>query len=175
MKTLAYNFDIYLYPGEYHVGDRKTRIRTLLGSCVSMTIWHPVRQAGGMCHFLLPARTKNRRHNIDGDKLDGRYAIEAITLLLLEMEKIGVPLRECQAKLFGGGEMFPGMSKSITANVGQRNVAIARSLVKTHGLACLAEHTGGIGYRSVIFDVGSGDVLIKHQGVPIQTSGKAIH
>jgi chemotaxis protein CheD len=35
---------------------RAFSIRTVLGSCVSITLWHPVKRVGGMCHFLLPTR-----------------------------------------------------------------------------------------------------------------------
>ncbi len=33
--------EIFLQPGEFYFGEEKTRIRTLLGSCVAVTLWHP--------------------------------------------------------------------------------------------------------------------------------------
>jgi Chemotaxis protein; stimulates methylation of MCP proteins len=48
--------EIFLQPGDWYFGDRDTRIRTLLGSCIAITIWHPRLLVGGMCHFLLPGR-----------------------------------------------------------------------------------------------------------------------
>jgi chemotaxis protein CheD len=48
--------ELFLHPGEYAFGDAQTRIRTLLGSCVAITFWHPVLKTGAMCHYLLPAR-----------------------------------------------------------------------------------------------------------------------
>ena len=45
--------DVFLMPGEHFVGDARHRIRTLLGSCVSITLWHPQRRVGAMSHFLL--------------------------------------------------------------------------------------------------------------------------
>ena len=44
---------ISLLPGELYFGQRHL-LKTLLGSCVAITLWHPQRQLGGMCHFLLP-------------------------------------------------------------------------------------------------------------------------
>jgi hypothetical protein len=34
--------DIFLMPGDVFVGDEQYRVRTLLGSCVSVTLWHPL-------------------------------------------------------------------------------------------------------------------------------------
>ncbi|WP_416638624.1 hypothetical protein [Pseudomonas sp. OHS18] len=33
--------EVYLQPGGYHFGGPYTRVRTLLGSCVSIVLWHP--------------------------------------------------------------------------------------------------------------------------------------
>lgn len=46
---------VTLQPGEFHFGGANTRIQTLLGSCVAITLWHPIRRIGGMCHYMLPA------------------------------------------------------------------------------------------------------------------------
>jgi len=48
--------EIFLGPGDLFFGDRDTRIRTLLGSCVAVTLWHPRAKLGGMCHFVVPTR-----------------------------------------------------------------------------------------------------------------------
>jgi chemotaxis protein CheD len=156
--------EIFLQPGEYYFGDRNTRIRTVLGSCVSMTFWHPRLVLGGMCHYMLPARSGERRYG-DRPAPDGRYADEAIALLLKEIDAIGASHNEYQVKLFGGGNMFPDTHKNPASQVGMRNVEAARRLANQHGFSYMAEHLGDDGHRSVIFDVWSGDVWIKHSKV----------
>ena len=47
---------VVLRPGDFYFGGGRTRISTLLGSCVSITLWHPQRHVGGMCHYLLARR-----------------------------------------------------------------------------------------------------------------------
>lgn len=59
MKTGA-GFEVYLLPGEYFVGDARYRIRTVLGSCVSITLWHRRLRIGAMSHFLLSEREAGR-------------------------------------------------------------------------------------------------------------------
>jgi chemotaxis protein CheD len=149
--------DIYLTPGELHFGDHRTRIRTLLGSCVSVVLWHPGLLVGGMCHFMLPSR------NMPSLGLDGRYADEAMVLLLDSVETHGAPRREYQVKLFGGSNMFGNTASG--ASVGLKNINAARRLIDTHGFKLTGEHLGGGGHRNIVFEVWSGDVWMKHVSV----------
>ena len=54
--------EIFLQPGEFYFGEGKTRIRTLLGSCVAITLWHPRLHIGGMSHYMLPSRPRHRKN-----------------------------------------------------------------------------------------------------------------
>lgn len=163
MKKIAADIDIFLQPGEFYFGDASTRIRTLLGSCVAITLWHPTRLVGGMCHYMLPSRHK------PGSQLDGKYAEEAMGLFLLEVARHGTRLEEYQVKLFGGGNMFPGYRKKTASgnlpanNVANNNVAVAHQLVARHRLQLSAEDLGRSGHRNVIFDIRSGHVWVRHQ------------
>ncbi len=148
---------MFLHPGDYYFGNRDTRIRTVLGSCVSITFWHPQLLVGGMCHYMLPERRDTNR-----TILDGRYADGAIALLLEKMDVIGAPYKEYQVKLFGGGNMFPEAPENKILDIGTQNVQAARQLIKQHGFKCVSSHLGGSGSRTVIFEVWSGDVWMKH-------------
>lgn len=151
--------EIFLQPGEFYFGEANTRIRTLLGSCVAITMWHPFLRVGGMCHYLLPTR--------DGriaKRLDGRYGDEAVQLFLREMAARGTTATEYQIKLFGGGNMFPSLGKKGKAmEIGARNITLARRALEALGAPVTAQHVGDVGHRAVIFDVWSGDVWMKHQ------------
>ncbi|MCK9389636.1 MAG: chemotaxis protein CheD [Sulfuritalea sp.] len=152
--------EIFLQPGDLYFGDRETRIRTVLGSCVSLVFWHPLRHVGGMCHYMLPRRTQRR-----GWELDGRYADEAVALMFGEMSKVGTQPVDYQVKMFGGANMFPDQFDHNRNLVGARNVDMAREIVRAHGLACVCEHLAGAGHRNVVFDVWSGRVWVKHEPV----------
>jgi len=157
MKKPPHVMEVFLQPGEHYFGDRDTRIRTILGSCVAVTMWHPKLQIGGMCHYMLPARGR------PSEVLDGKYADEALQLLLDETRRIGSLAKDYHIKIFGGGHMFPNARKQQTGHVGSRNAEAARTLLNHHGLPIQAEHLGGDGHRNVIFDIWSGDVWMRHQ------------
>ncbi|MFA7279650.1 MAG: chemotaxis protein CheD [Sterolibacterium sp.] len=147
-------FRVFLNAGEFHFGEAPLQLATLLGSCVTVTLWHPRRQIGGMCHFLVPSRSKK-----SGMALDGHFAEEAFALFDLALQQRSSRPEEFQAKLFGGGNMFPEMNMSI--DVGERNITAARRLLKERGIPLLAEHAGGAGHRKLVFDLATGEVQIR--------------
>jgi chemotaxis protein CheD len=151
-------FDVFLNPGEYYFGDRQTRVRTLLGSCVAITLWHRVRRIGGMCHYVLPERGQR-----DVSAPDGRYGEEAIAALLREVQGHCTRIEDYEFKLFGGGQMFNGAETAAIVQIGERNVSFARGRLERMGAQVVAEHSGGSGYRLLVFDVWSGDVWMRYK------------
>ena len=151
--------EIFLQPGELWFGDEKTRIRTVLGSCVAIVLWQPQRRIGGMCHFMLPARPRDRGAN---EPLDGRYGDEAMDLLLSEVRRAGTASADYQAKLFGGGCMFAASERARGgSDISRRNMEAGRALLEREGLRLLTHDLGGQGHRNVIFDLWSGDVWLR--------------
>eukprot|EP01032_Pedospumella_encystans_P032417 gene32417-36597_t len=62
-----------------------------------------------MSHFLL---TMGDKESKDMGQLNGRYCEGALELMLADLEQAGIDPAECQAKVFGGGMMFPGIERS---------------------------------------------------------------
>lgn len=145
--------DVLLKPGEYAVGDAPCRMRTVLGSCVSITLWHEKHRVGAMSHFLLATRGVAQ-----GGGLDARYGEEALALMLRDLALMGVPAQQCQAKIFGGANMFAGVPGPGAPQVGRRNGESARNLLRGLGIAIQSESLFGWGHRQIVFDVASGDV-----------------
>lgn len=151
--------EIFLSPGGVHFGHRETRIRTILGSCVSLTLWHPNLCVGGMCHFMLPARPRS----MPSSGQDGRFASDAIDLLLADIRQSNCDPREFHVKLYGGANMFPDICHDTgEAHVGARNISAARLLIAHHGLKSMSEHVAGNGHRHLVFDVWNGAVCLHH-------------
>jgi len=158
MPKPPHAIEIFLQPGEVHFGEQNTRIRTLLGSCVAVVMWHPGLLVGGMCHYMLPKHPEKKR-----SVLDGRYAYEAMELMLREVRNAGTCQKEYQVKLFGGGHMFSAHQAVNEDHVGAKNVEMAHVLMRRHGFSACAEHLGDVGHRNVMFDIWSGHVWVRHQ------------
>lgn len=194
MKKPAHVIEIFLQPGDFYFGDRDTRIRTILGSCVAITIWHPSMLIGGMCHFVLPTRHKEKPaalmerltirpiEHITFAKplaLDGRYADEAMEMFMREIRASKTRPDEYHIKLFGGGNMFPAIKKdggnctkqscspmaSDCRNVSCRNELTAQQMVKQYGFNIQAASLGGAGSRQIFFDIWTGHVWSRHNPI----------
>lgn len=171
MTPAAYR-DIHINVGEYHFGCGNVRVRTLLGTCIAITLWHPVKRIGGMCHFLLPTRANRRSTDpVRG----GMYADDALRLFAESMEEAATPAQDYLVKVAGGGNMFPGQMtaaecragicleerRRVCTSIGCVNIRTARQLLDAHGFKPPTENVGGPGSRTVILDLGSGEVWVK--------------
>jgi chemotaxis protein CheD len=160
---------VYLEPGAFHFGAAPLRLSTLLGSCVTVTLWHPRRHIGGMCHIQMPRRPVRAADA----PLDGRYADDAFLLFDQALARHGTPTREYVAKMFGGGNMFPG-TRASAMDVGNRNVAATRQQLAARHIRPVTEHVGGAGHRKLVFDLANGDVWLTFnnlEGVKEAASG----
>jgi chemotaxis protein CheD len=142
---------IFLNPGEFYFGDGNVRVSTLLGSCVSLLIWHPVLRHGGMCHYLLDSR------GIYVSGLEGRYADEAMEIFMAELNRRKTHPSEYTVKMFGGGNMFASLGNDI----GRRNIEAGLNLIERHGFTLANKDVGGNGHRRLMFDLWNGDVWMR--------------
>ncbi len=148
--------DIFLQPGDFYWGDSETRIRTLLGSCVSITLWHPILKQGGMCHFLLPSRPQS------GGGGASRYLDGVLELFADQAAKSGRNLKEFEWKAFGGGNMFREQVDNVEV-VGEKNIRALEKSLESNGVRLISSDLGGAFYRRVQFNLWSGEVWVKRK------------
>lgn len=161
MTDLGSGIEIFLHPGDWYFGDRHTRIRTTLGSCVAVALWHPGLNLGGMCHFLLPER------NVSDAQLNPRYGADALELMVQEIFRHKTKVADYEAKLFGGARMLALDDEC--NSVAERNSIKALELIKEYGLNLVSHSLGGNDYRQLIFNIADGDVWVR-QGTTSQSS-----
>lgn len=129
---------IHVVQGEQHVtSDPEVVLTTILGSCVAACLRDPVAGVGGMNHFLLPDGVK------DGGVAQ-RYGAHAMELLINDILRRGGRRDRLEAKLFGGGRMFDGLT-----DVGGANAAFAEKFLRDEGIPVVAASLGGSGARRV--------------------------
>ncbi len=145
--------DIYLKAGDLYFGIPDRGVRTLLGSCVALTLWQPNLHIVGMCHFVLPARP------VQG-KPDARYGEDAFALFQQAIERRGLRAGWFVAGLYGGGNMFPEFSTPNGQPIGEQNVIAARRLALRYGFLISDEQVGGYSYRQITLDPADGRVTV---------------
>lgn len=142
----------YLYPGMLYAKDGQCAITTILGSCISVCLWDGAVKMGGMNHFLLPFW--------NGEGLPSpKYGNIAIPMLIEKMLSLGCRKENIVAKCFGGGAVL-GPSNGMM-NVGERNIALARDILREENIPIIGNDTGGNLGRKIIFYTDSGDVFVR--------------
>jgi len=170
MKHADHEHKIFLHPGDFYFSDEPMHIHTILGSCIAITLWHPVKKIGGMCHFVLEKRfvsmaasKKAGRYEASNVKLDGRYALDAMELFRRALTARGTKFNQYQAKIFGGSNTLTNVINEDEETVGMRNAEAAFNLVMESGAEIQVAHVGESGHRRIVFDTDSGDVWVKHE------------
>ena len=149
--------EVVLHPGDFYftrAGEHRTAVKTLLGSCVAITLWHPGLGIGGMCHYVIPKRSRRAE-----GPLDGRYGEEAVRMFIDAVNRHSTRPHEYEVGLFGGGSQFPAQRGF---DVHAQNVAAGRKLLQLAGFHVGAEHVGGTGPRVVELDLTTGTIRLRH-------------
>ena len=146
---------VNLLAGQIHFTTRPTVIKTLLGSCVAVVLWHPTRHIGGMCHFLLP----NRRRP-PGAAPDARYGDEALELLVTAVNRHGTSPREYETHLYGGADTMPDRT-GVKFNIGERNIEQGCVLIDQYGVDLQAVDVGDYVPRTVTLDMIGGHIEVR--------------
>ncbi|MBV1921434.1 MAG: chemotaxis protein CheD [Pseudomonadales bacterium] len=131
---------------------------------MTITLWHPVRCIGGMCHYMLPNCPRGTKKT-ERVSLDGRYAEDAMEMFMQHLIKSQTNPSEYEAKIFGGAKMYSNgnfQKYPDPLDVGRRNIDVGQHLLRTHGFEIKAKHIGGVGHRNLIFDISKGDVWVRH-------------
>lgn len=152
---------VFLHPGDFYFGDPGVHIHTLLGSCVSISLWHPILHIGGLCHFVLPTRSLPNPEN----EVDGRYGDEALQLFRNATSARGTQLSEYQGKIFGGSNMLGKVSANEDELIGMRNAEAALTMLMGEGVDVQVVHVGETGHRRIFMDIGTGDVFVRHEAM----------
>jgi chemotaxis protein CheD len=155
---------VYLKPGELYISNEPAAVSTVLGSCVSITLFHRQLKLGAICHGLLPKckHAKNRGCHKTCKDLD-KYVDCAFIHMKQQFLSYSMNKDEIEVKLFGGAEilLLHDHTKGITS-VGEKNIKVATQLIKAEGFKIIASSTGGTKGRKLFFLPHTGDIYVKH-------------
>ena len=141
---------IKLLPAEWRVSSEPLALATVLGSCVAACLYDPIAKVGGMNHFMLPDAAPG-----DGS---ARYGAHAMDLLINGLLKHGAMRSRLQAKVFGGGNVLPGMTLD---PIGTRNGNFVLNYLTAERIPIVAQDLFGVQPRKVCFFVRTGRTLVK--------------
>jgi chemotaxis protein CheD len=152
--------DTIVKVADWAAGQGEAVLVTLgLGSCVAIMLHDPRACAGAMAHILLPSTSLAR----DATN-PAKFPETAVPLLVQRLIALGAEPRRLVAKLAGGASMFAQLMTPGAVQMGERNVAAARDVLRRAGIPLGGEAVGGTAGRSVRFSVADGRVEIRSVG-----------
>src|SRR5690349_21731185 len=124
---------VFLHPGEIVTTTGPVWVKTVLGSCLAITMRSPGVPFAAMAHCLLPSSGWSPMP--DGEAT--RYVDSTIDLMLRLFSERGIALHDIEIKLFGGADRMCGYE------VGRRNIESAVKTLAHHGIGPAVNVTGG--------------------------------
>jgi len=145
-------------PGELYFGENEDVIFTLLGSCVAVTLWHPVKKWVGMCHAVLPSILPGTETSVSSN----RYADCAIKKFIQEIKQINTTVAEYEVGVYGGANMFSGITKNNQLLVGNRNVKEIIGLLQNNHFLIKFKDVGSDKARKLTLSRKTGEIGLEY-------------
>jgi chemotaxis protein CheD len=151
---------IYIGSGEICFTDQPNVIVTVLGSCVSVTLFHRRLGLGAICHGLLP-HCRNRGACSHTCAESAKYVECSLRTMVGRFKQHGIAVRELETGLYGGADMFGASSSARSRfSVGKQNIETAFSVLETEGLQVFDKNVGGRQGRKIHFNTRTGEVRL---------------
>jgi len=142
--------------GQIAVAEAPDGLKSILGSCIGLAIYHPRKRVGVLGHIVLPKSSGKAA-------LPGKFADLAVPNMLKKLREKGVSTAGLIAKMAGGANMF---GKGGPLQIGDANVeAVLRELAAAR-IRPAGKDVGGTSGRRVVFDCSTGKMTIEVVGEP---------
>ena len=126
-----------------------------LGSCIAVLVHDPVRQVGGMIHYMLPLSSITPEKGIERPAM---FADTGVPLLFHRMYDCSCKKSDLVVRVVGGASIHDEMG---TFEIGKRNYVVLRKLFWKSGVAIASESVGGGVSRTVRLFVGDGRTTVR--------------
>jgi chemotaxis protein CheD len=153
---------IHLQPGQVLFTCEPALIVTVLGSCITVTLFCVRPCCAGICHAML----SHPAGSASAENLPGRfkYLSEAIPFMAAHFRNRGIHPPAIEVKMFGGGCVTPHHPCDLHSEclIGNANIHTARQLLEAESLVLKAVNVGGLCGRKLLFNTQTGEVKHKY-------------
>jgi chemotaxis protein CheD len=149
---------VYLKPAELFIGKKPAIVTTVLGSCVSVTLFHQRLGLAAICHAPLP-QCRKKQDCTDCRTEKYRYVTCVIPEMIQRIARHCIETADIEVKLFGGAEMFTNNHNN--PSVGRQNVESAVRIIEAEGLRVKSANVGGLAGRKISFNTHTGQVFMR--------------
>lgn len=151
---------IYLQPGEACFSSNPVVVNTVLGSCLSITMFSGKIKYAGMSHCQLPY-SKQCNLQCDGCKEPYKYVKCTIIQMIKKFEAMQIQRKDIEVKIFGGADVLKStMSGERISTVGKQNIDMALEILANFNMAVAASDVGGKFGRKILFLTATGEIFL---------------
>jgi chemotaxis protein CheD len=150
---------IYLHPGEVFYSNKPFIVSTILGSCLSITMFSERIPLAGITHCQLPKCT-GLNDNCENCLEPYKYVDCSIKKMLEKFNEHKIKPFEIDIKLFGGADVLSNFSDVENNSVGKQNIAVAKRIINKNNLNLVASDVGGKQGRKIYFNSKTGGILL---------------
>ncbi len=126
-----------------------------LGSCIAVLVHDPVRQVGGMIHYMLPLSSITPEKSREKPAM---FADTGVPMLFERMYALSCRKADLVVRVAGGANIS---DEHGVFEIGKRNYVILRKLLWKAGVAIAGEAVGGAVSRTVRLFVASGRTTLR--------------
>lgn len=149
---------LHLAPGDFVSGSGGDKqLMTVLGSCISLILWHPPSQFYAMCHFVC-VTDNQARPKIQAP--DGRYGDQILPHMLRLLQQRQFSVRDVEARLYGGAISVQTSQLVPSFQVGRQNSAFAMTFCQQHDIRLYEQRVARKDSLKVKFYTASGEVEV---------------
>lgn len=162
---------VFLGPGQIHITDKPAVIWTVLGSCVSVILYHRKTGLTAMCHAQLPARLFHEKkcfhtcpnpcYKEQPNENSFKYLTCSLNYMINTFSDANIPLKEISATVLGGSSIMDFSDDKFS--IGLRNTKKAHEYLKQCKIKIIKEDTGGIVGRTIWYNTQTQILQIKMQ------------
>lgn len=138
----------FVKPGYIFVTDRVYLLHTVLGSCVSVCLFDNSLNIAGMNHIVYSKSS--------GKERDARFANIAIPHMLKLLLNKGCSIKDIKGHIVGGAYNPHFGNQSVSKD----NIQMAENILKKNNIQIYTRDIGGEMGRKVIFNTGTGEIII---------------
>ncbi len=151
--------DVAVGMGQIASARTPNKLKSVLGSCVGVAIFHPRVPAAVLAHVVLP-------ESAGRPGSPGKFADTAVAHMVQLLNMMGVPRAGRVAKMVGGACMFVA---SGPMQVGDSNVEAVTRALSDAGIRVVAKDVGGTAGRRLTFDCSNRELMVEIVGKPPRT------
>lgn len=130
MMTFIRQQTVHLAPGAFVSGQQQEKqVLTVLGSCISLVLWHAPSQFYAMCHYVCISKNQPMGRI---QPPDGRYGDQILPHMLRLLEKRRLDPSQVEASLYGGAVSQRAERLVPSFQVGLQNSEFALQFCQQH-------------------------------------------